>query len=315
MVEHVCPVGALTTKDFRFKARVWFLRSAKSVCQGCATGCNAFLDYDPRFGKVYRYRPRDNEAVNKFWMCDDGMLSYRAAHIGRVTEARADGKKKGVQSALEAAAATLKDVPGKSVAIVMSAAHSQEDNWAMRELARMLGTTAIYVTGAGAGYEDDILIDKDKNSNTAGVIELVPDVKSFTQLVSDIRSGGVTHVIALGGVTPRTDPEDATALGMLGALVTIAAHTGQLSEAATVLLPATSWAEASGTFVNKTGLRQLAEKAIEPQGASLPAWELASLLATALGLEPSFKRLKDVRSRLVGAAVPSTRDVNESAST
>ena len=49
MTEHVCPVGALTTVDFRFKARVWFLKTAKSVCQGCATGCNASLDYDPRF--------------------------------------------------------------------------------------------------------------------------------------------------------------------------------------------------------------------------------------------------------------------------
>ncbi len=87
MTEHVCPVGALTTKDFRFKARVWFLRTAKSVCQGCATGCNAHLDYDPRYNKAYRYRPRDNEAVNKYWMCDEGMLSYKEAHEGRLLEA------------------------------------------------------------------------------------------------------------------------------------------------------------------------------------------------------------------------------------
>ena len=64
MTEHVCPVGALTTKDFRFKARVWFLRGAKSIGQGCATGCNAWLDFDPRYNKTERYRPRDNEAVN-----------------------------------------------------------------------------------------------------------------------------------------------------------------------------------------------------------------------------------------------------------
>ncbi len=91
MVEHVCPVGALTTVDFRFKARVWFLKTAKSVCQGCATGCNAHLDYDPRFNKAYRYRPRDNEQVNKFWMCDDGMLTYRRAHDGRGHRAAAPG--------------------------------------------------------------------------------------------------------------------------------------------------------------------------------------------------------------------------------
>jgi NADH-quinone oxidoreductase subunit G len=92
MTEHVCPVGALTTKDFRFKARVWFLRTANSVCQGCATGCNAYLDFDPRYNKVERYRPRDNEAVNKYWMCDEGMLSYHRAHEGRVIEPKVGGK-------------------------------------------------------------------------------------------------------------------------------------------------------------------------------------------------------------------------------
>ncbi len=65
MTEHVCPVGALTSRDFRFKARVWFLRSAPSVCTGCATGCNTHIDYDPRYQRVYRLRPRDNEAVNQ----------------------------------------------------------------------------------------------------------------------------------------------------------------------------------------------------------------------------------------------------------
>ena len=58
MTEHVCPVGALTSKDFRFKARVWFLKSAPGVCTGCATGCNTHVDFDPRYGKVYRLRPR-----------------------------------------------------------------------------------------------------------------------------------------------------------------------------------------------------------------------------------------------------------------
>jgi len=88
MTEHVCPVGALTTQDFRFKARVWFLRTAPAVCQGCATGCNAHLDYDPRYNKAYRYRPRDNDKVNKFWIATKGMLTYKDAHDGRVLEAK-----------------------------------------------------------------------------------------------------------------------------------------------------------------------------------------------------------------------------------
>src|SRR6185295_7110793 len=87
MTEHVCPVGALTSSDFRFKARVWFLRSARTVCQGCATGCNAYLDYDPRNNTPYRHRPRDNAEVNKYWMCDEGMLSYKRAVEDRLLSA------------------------------------------------------------------------------------------------------------------------------------------------------------------------------------------------------------------------------------
>ena len=68
-------------------------------------------------------------------------------------------------------------------------------------------------------------------------------------------------------------------------------------------LPATSWAEHSGTYVNAKGLRQVADKAIEPQGLSQPAWKHLAALATTLGAEPGFSKLKDVRAKL-GAADP-----------
>ncbi|MBX3191656.1 MAG: (2Fe-2S)-binding protein [Labilithrix sp.] len=310
MTEHVCPVGALTTKDFRFKARVWFLRTAKSVCQGCATGCNAHLDYDPRSDKAYRYRPRDNEAVNKYWMCDEGMLSYRAAHEGRVIEARVGRQKSSVDAAIREAKKRLTDVPKESIAVVLSAQHSLEDNWAVLELAKTLGATTIYAAGAGTGYKDDILIDADKNPNTAGVRELAPNAKTYAQLLDDVRSGRVTHVVALGGLAPRNDPEDATALGMVGTLVVIAAHEGAISDAAHVLLPATSWAEHSGTYVNRQGLRQIAEKGLAPQGASKPAWDHAAMLGRALGLEIGWSKLKEVRAQLGGSA-PSAQTRSE----
>ena len=75
----VCPVGALTSKDFRFKMRVWFLKETKSVCTSCATGCSTIIG--SREEKVYRYEPRQNDAVNSTWMCDAGRLNYK--WIGR----------------------------------------------------------------------------------------------------------------------------------------------------------------------------------------------------------------------------------------
>src|SRR5215471_2735532 len=150
MTEHVCPVGALTASDFRFKARVWFLRSARSVCQGCATGCNAFLDYDPRNNTPYRHRPRENMEVNKYWMCDEGMLSYKSAVEDRLLTALVGHDDASVEDALGAAKDQLKghsNDPSK-VAVVLSAQHSNEDNFAMVTLAKTyLGAGDFYVSG------------------------------------------------------------------------------------------------------------------------------------------------------------------------
>jgi NADH-quinone oxidoreductase subunit G len=294
MTEHVCPVGALTTKDFRFKARVWFLRTAPSVCQGCATGCNTHLDYDPRYNKAYRYRPRDNEKVNKYWMCDEGMLTYKEAHAGRVVEAKARGVAATMGQALDEVRTLFAGVAPESVAIVLSARYSLEDNWALRELGTvLLGSKNLYWTGRPDGYQDDILIHRDKNSNTKGVQLLAPGAKPFQALVDDVAASRITHVIALGGSTPVA----ADALSR-ARLVTIAAHEGPLTKDAKVLLPATSWAEHSGTYVNAKGMRQIAEKALEPQGASAPAWKQVAEVARALGYEPPWTKLKQIRAQL-----------------
>src|SRR5689334_8078575 len=175
MTEHVCPVGALTSSDFRFKARVWFLRGARTVCQGCATGCNAFLDYDPRNNTPYRHRPRENMAVNKYWMCDDGMLSYTRAVEGRLLSALVGAEDASIEDALAAAKEQLKghgNDPSK-VAVVLSAQHSNEDNFAMVTLAKTyLGAGDFYVSGRPLGRGDDILMSEDKNPNTRGVMQI-----------------------------------------------------------------------------------------------------------------------------------------------
>ena len=306
MTEHVCPVGALTTKDFRFKARVWFLRTVKSVCQGCATGCNAYLDYDSRNNRVFRYRPRDNEAVNKYWMCDEGMLSYKRAHEHRILEAKLGGRVAGSAAALEAARKLFDGVDPSSIAIVLSAQHSLEDNWALLDLARTsLGTKNLYFSRGPDGYEDTILIHKDKSSNTRGVTELAPDAKPFESLIVDIVAARVTHVLALGSATPRSSADDLGTLKGLRALVTIAVNDGPLADTAHVILPAASWAEASGTYVNAKGFKQVAEKGIDLLGSARPAWEQVFQLGRALGYEPSVRKLKDIRARLgLEVAVP-----------
>ncbi len=194
--------------------------------------------------------------------------------------------------------------------MVFSAQHSLEDNWALRELAALVGATRFYWSGLGDGYADEILIHKDKNPNTLGVQKLKDDAGGFAKLASDVASGAVTHAIALGGATPGDPAGDADALRPLK-LVTIAAQDGALVRAAGVVLPACSWAEAGGSYVNAKGLRQLSEKALEPIGSSRPGWAHLAQLALALGHEPTWGKIKDIRARLLAAGNPSLLDPHE----
>lgn len=303
MTEYVCPVGALTAIDFRFKARVWFLRSTRTVCVGCATGCNSFTDFDPRNQKVYRYRPRENLAVNKYWMCDEGMLDYRRIHENRVLEARIKGESSSRQAALDKAAEILKQAPPEKTAVVLSAQHSNEDNFALLSLAKhVLKTSLVFWSGRPPGQGDDILRSPDKNPNFAGVTELAPSVRPFAELAQQLAEQKVSHVMVLGSAA--SDAAKAGDLKSARQVVTLATHEGVFVEHARVVLPVSSWAEADGTFKNRNGIAQESHKAVAPQGDSKPAWRVVAELATALGAPFAWKKLRELRAAMSGEKGP-----------
>jgi NADH-quinone oxidoreductase subunit G len=295
MTEYVCPVGALTATDFRFKARVWFLRSAQSVCVGCATGCSSFTDYDPRTQKVHRYRPRENLQVNQYWMCDDGMLDYRRIHSGRVLSPRVAGEGTTKELAFDKARELLAAAKPETSAVVLSAEHSLEDNFALLHLAKeVLKTTNVFVTGRPVGTADQVLRDADKNPNTAGVRRLAPEAKPFAELARAAGTGKFSLVVSLGSSVPN--PADGAVLEKVPALVALASHEGPFAEHAEVLLPASSWAEADGTFVNRQGIVQESDRAVTPQGESRPAYRIVLDLLRALDRAPSWKKLDELRA-------------------
>lgn len=302
MTEYVCPVGALTASDFRFKARVWFLRSVRSVCQGCSTGCSAHLDYDPRDGQVYRHRPRENPAVNGHWMCDEGMLDYARAAQNRIAEARVEGRNVKVGEALDHAAALLGKAPKGKLAVLLSAQHSTEDNFAVLSLMRdHFGVTQVFSTGRPPGEGDEVLRSADKNPNAEGVAWLVaPRVaKNLAALAAAIDAGAVTHVLAVG-----SDVDDRVAarkLSDLAGLVLLGTWQGALAERADVVVPASSWVESDGLFTGKAGVEQESEQAVPPLGESRPAWKLAAALGVRLGVAIPFRSLEELRSALPGA--------------
>jgi len=302
MTEHVCPVGALTSSHFRFKARVWFLRSGRTVCQGCSTGCNAYLDYDPRDNKPYRYRPRDNDQVNKYWMCDEGMLSYPQAYEGRVLSALVGGEDATVQQGLAAAAKQLEShgEDPSQVAVVVSSECSTEDNFALLTLAKQfIGTDQVFLARRPDGDGDDVLMDCDKNPNSEGVRRLckrlgLGPAKPFSALLAAIDDGTIRYAISIGTQLDCDANEAKRSLSVLKGYVAICSHEGPLSKTAHITLPACSWAEVEGTYVNRTGIPQRADAVLEPMGDAYPAWELIVTLGAALGYDLEWRSRRDL---------------------
>jgi NADH-quinone oxidoreductase subunit G len=303
MTEHVCPVGALTSRDFRFKARVWFLKSQSSVCSGCATGCNMSIDYDPRSNAVQRLRPRDNPGVNEFWMCDDGMMSYQRfvedrIKLGRTRSARGTLLECEIDHAVSAAAKVLGTVPAGRLAVVLSAQHSNEDNHALVKLARELGAQKLYLAALGGWEGDTILRSADNNPNRAGA-ELVAGapLASLKELIADVAAGNVDGVLALGWASAES-AEELASLSGLKAFVSLSSNEGALPSLAQVVIPVAVHAETAGTFVNGKGIAQQFKRAVFPPEGVRAAWETLGALSRALGRDIGLSSLSDVRAAL-----------------
>jgi len=303
MTEHVCPVGALTSQDFRFKARVWFLKSGEGVCTGCATGCNTHVDYDPRYGKVYRLRPRDNADVNQFWMCDDGMMTYTRQDTDRLlmptVGRREDRAPVGKSEALDLAAVKLHAVDASKLAMVLSAQHTTEDNHALVKLAVALGADRLYLAALGGWEGDDILRSDDNNPNRAGAIQAAGggELKSMADLLADVGSGAVQGVLALGWATAE-GLEALAPLATLDAVISLSSHVGPLPAVAAVAIPVADTFEIDGSFVNDKGMAQSFQHTLSPPAGVDPAWKSIADLAQRLGKDLDFEDLQDLRRGL-----------------
>ena len=262
----ICPVGALTQVDFRFKARVWFLKSNATVCPGCAKGCNVNVDYynhdivTDHNGTAYRLRPRQNDAVNKSWMCDFGRDEYRAINDGRLLEARVRGEVRPFDAAAADARSELLKW-GRNVVIVTSFDATVEEMEQLRRLARetLGGATIVAVPVRKDGFHDDLLIRADKHPNRKGADWLGLST-TFDQLPDLLRNRAAVllHRFDLG---LDTDGRVRAALETTGMRCVIASVESDVTKLATHLLPGASFIEKDGTWVNEDGRIQRVKRA------------------------------------------------------
>ncbi|HWX21877.1 MAG TPA: molybdopterin-dependent oxidoreductase [Candidatus Binatia bacterium] len=270
----ICPVGALTSKDFRFQMRVWFLKETKSICTSCATGCNIVIG--SREDKVYRYEPRENDAVNACWMCDYGRLNYKWIwREDRLAEVR------GPKSEVRSWSAVLKEVSERlnksaqgSVAIIASARQTNEELYLLAKLARKVGALTDSVPRTGEG--DKLLLNADRNPNSAGAralgIAAEPMGANLPKIAAGIREGRIKTLVVFGEDVTKHGI-DTDLLGKLETLVVSDILPNETTRRAHYLLPGCAHAEKRGTFTNTKGRVQKFMKAVEPRGEARPEWE------------------------------------------
>jgi len=286
-VADLCPVGALTTRDFRFVVRVWFLEESPGICTGCANGCNVWVGAAK--GAVHRYTPRRNDAVNDTWLCDAGRLSYRAiAAPDRIREPalrEGDGPLRGapfercIAAAVELLAATRSS--GRAIAAFASPHVANED---LRVLSGLLDALGVSLRGLAVplGAADELLVKRQKAPNAVGARAL--GFGDPVPVLERARAGEVGALIVLGHdlVTAGLLAE-ASELGDVDVLL-LDTHHSALERAANVVFPTRHAAERSGSFTNHAGLVQRFEAALEPGFDARTEAEVLERIGAALAL-------------------------------
>jgi NADH-quinone oxidoreductase subunit G len=297
-VVDICPVGALTDRDFRFQVRVWYLDSTKSICPGCARGCNIDVHLNrkrPHHAegrRVARLKPRFNDAVNAWWMCDVGRYGFHAVDaVTRVTTAlRRDGDRTtetARDETIEAVVQALRRHAPDEIGILASPDQSNEDLFALRSLAEHLGirNVAFRVPPAVAVGDDAFLLRADRHPNTRGA-ELIGLDGDASALLAAARAGRLKllwvfeHDLLASGWPAA---ETAEALRRVDTVVWSGANANATSALARHVLPLAAWVERDGTFTNFLGRVQRFRAAVEPPGDVLAGWDLIGRVLAAAG--------------------------------
>ena len=303
----ICPVGALTSSDFRFKMRVWFLKETKSICTSCATGCNTVIG--TREDMIYRQTPRENDAVNSCWMCDYGRLNFDYLQSERrLLEPRIFlGDKFAVvdwPTAIAHTALQLKPFSGWEIAVVASGRMTNEELWLMAQLARALDVQLIDIV-ARTGPGDDILLSTDRNPNTNGArllgITSEPGAK-LPVIAEAVKSGRVKALMALGE-NPIDTGISVEQLSNLRAFIVMDILANTATEHATVVLPSLGFAEKRGSTINGKGRLQRLNRAVRGPGNARDDWEILRDLLQALTGSNGIYSIEDV-FRQMSEAVP-----------
>ena len=285
----LCPVGALTSNDFRFQMRTWFLKETPSIDTNCGTGAN--ITIWTRGNKIFRITPRQNDEVNSCWIPDSHRLSYTCpTDDNRLTSPliKADGIHEETcwGSSIAAAGDAIKQFDASEIAIIASGKQTNEELFMMRTLAAELGTEMIAIVPHHQ-ESDDMLISSDRNANTTGaglMLETADPTAKLAAIRDGVSNGSIKALIVAS--------EDLTEAGFsaedldsLELLVSIFNSTNATAHASDIVFPGASSAEKRGSMVNVAGRLQKLHAACTPPADARDDWEIITDLILAITVE------------------------------
>ena len=332
----ICPVGALTSREFRFKARVWEMSATETICPGCSRGCNMYTWV--RNNEILRQTPRYNPEVNEYWMCDRGRLETPRC-VNAETRIKTPLMEKegefveiGWDEAIARAASEFRVYRKGEVAFLGSAFATNEDNFLLLKFAREVLNTRhlVVLPQVEEGSQDDILLRADKTPNSRGVVEMTFGEGSaramFADIIQKIREGSIKALFVLHD-NIAADPGVAAALGHLDFLAVLASNENETTRIADLVLPWSTYAERNGTFTNFQGRVQRIRPAVatlendrsldgfamsrlDKFGTSFdrwgrsgkrdarPAWRAIAGIASLMGVKYKYNTAEDVFNEL-----------------
>jgi NADH-quinone oxidoreductase subunit G len=299
----ICPVGALTEREFRFQCRVWYLASQESICNGCSRGCNINIHYNDtarayKAGgrRVMRVKPRFHPDINKWWICDEGRFGYEFIDQNRIefpyvrteTGLELSDWDEALQAASKAISEVLNSTGAEGIGIIVSPQLSNEDLSAAKSLfvdGLGISNVALLDPWELPGVEDDFLMKADRNPNRTGAEQL-----GFTGDARTILENAAKGSIQLVYVFWHGF-EDSEARALLEKAETVIFHGvnwGSCAEAADIVLPGSTHAEKDGSFTNFEGRVQNFNQALIPIEDARNDVEILTDLAELLGcpIEP-----------------------------
>ena len=308
----LCPVGALTSKDFRFQMRVWFLKETQSIDINCGTGCNTTIW--TRGSKIYRVTPRRNDDVNSEWMPDSHRLAFHDVQgDNRLTDPmiKVDGKHEITDwnTAISSAAEGLKEFEPSEIAIVTSARQTNEEIFLAHTLAATLESNTI-ATVKRVGKADGKLISADRNPNTNGAKIILGDTtQNIATIKTGLNNGSIKALVVFAedllGEAGFTQEELANAELIISSHI-LANPTAQLSD---IVLPGAIFAEKRGTMINVTGRLQRLNQALQPTGNAREDWEIIRDLILALTGKPNVMHMIEQVLKIITSNIPALEGI------